>query len=129
MKSLQDYTIYCTEAQMKKALELGAPIGKKTIEYSVCPQPGSGYEEYFLEETDELIIPTAEQMVGWLEDSEEIDEIAPIKTGKNWDYVIYMTSSLPDIENLNGTFPTRREALLAAIDAALDYLEKEGGEE
>lgn len=122
---MNSYTIYCTEEQVKKALELGASIGKKTIEYSVCPQPGSGYEEDFSEETDALIIPTAEQMVGWLEGHEEIDEIAPIKTGKNWDYVIYMTSSLPDIENLDGTFSTRKEATLAAIDTALNYLEKE----
>lgn len=26
MKTLSDYTIYCTESQTKKALELGAPI-------------------------------------------------------------------------------------------------------
>lgn len=57
------YQIYCTEEQTKKALELGAPLiyieeGRdkySNLHYLYVPQKWGYY-----------IIPTAEQMIGWL---------------------------------------------------------------
>ena len=53
MEKMEKYTIYCTEAQTKKALELGAPI--QTIKK---PQYSVGL----------IAKVTAEQMIGWLEE-------------------------------------------------------------
>ena len=50
------YTIYCTEEQTKKALELGAPIESEYIEL-ICKSF--------------LIYPTAEQMIGFILDSDK----------------------------------------------------------
>ena len=97
---MEKYTIYCTQEQTLKAIELGAPI-------------------------EGIFIPTAEQMIGWLEEHEEIDEIAPMEKGGDWVYVVYMTGYRSDIESPKDTlYPARPEATLAAIDAALDYLVK-----
>lgn len=63
---MDNYTIYCSEQQTKRALELGAPI--KLIGYVDCtgwddePTPANSIVnngKYFE-------IPTAEQMIGWL---------------------------------------------------------------
>lgn len=119
---MNKYTTHCTEEQTKKAFELGAPI-------VILPN----YEEYsgfpFVRHTNgneyPCVIPTAEQMIGWLEEREDIDEIAPMKKGDYWVYVVYMAGIWSDIESPEDAFyPTRKEATLAAIDAALDYLSK-----
>lgn len=130
MKSLDQYTIYCTAEQTKKALELGVPMQlfwediKENFDMPYC--------EISPREDDELgimcnyvVIPTAEQMIGWLEEQEAIDEIAPMKKGEYWAYVVYMTGLRSDIESPKDTlYPARPEATLAAIDSALDYLIK-----
>lgn len=101
---MDKYTIYCTGEQTKKALELGAPI-------STCWSPL--IEEWIYK------IPTAEQMIGWLED--QIDNINVLKENDGtWLYMFYPTNSSPcEIKRL---YHSRKEATLAAIDAALDYL-------
>lgn len=92
------YEIRCTPEQTRKAIELGAPI------------------------------PTAEQMLGWLEEQglhinfdttseEDINNCLIIK----WEYFIY--NKYHDIINDQYyEYPTRKKAILAAIDAALEYL-------
>lgn len=79
MKTISDYTLYCTEAQTRKALELGAPI--MTFGY---PDLEDAKEEilkmnrqaelYQTENGGIMVgqIPTAEQMIGWLEDKQGI---------------------------------------------------------
>ena len=114
------YTIYCTESQTKKALELGAPITFArvidTIEGKSIRIP-ENYGDFYL-------TPTAEQIIGWIEEQEEIFKVeittAYDEYGEGWCYCIFDK----DMCNVgfNRDYPSRPEATLAAIDAALEYL-------
>lgn len=58
---MDKYTIYCTEEQTKKAIELGAPIsfnkvGEGLPSHHLVSREKRGYYE----------IPTAEQMIGFI---------------------------------------------------------------
>lgn len=117
MRIMNDYTIHCTEAQTKRALELGAPI-----EYAKVVDTINGNSIRIPEETGEFcLIPTAEQMVCWMEDGlleevhieQDIDGL--------WNYTIYKNGN--DLFGISNLYPSRKEATLAAIDAALEYLE------
>lgn len=120
---MKKYTIYCTPEQTRKAIKLGAPIKECGYYY----KQKIGCET--ISDTDLRIIPTAEQMRGWL-----MDKLCA-KTFQTKHY------SLRDIEGygyliigkdcvierapvLNGRWLlcSDREATLAAIDAALEYL-------
>lgn len=118
---MNQYTIYCTEAQTKKALGLGAPI--EQVFYSV--QFDETIKEYHLIKIECKLyeIPTAEQMIGWLEEQEDIDRISidkPTGTTGTWDYEVFIIGEFH--RYCCGGFKTRKEATLAAIDAALEYL-------
>ncbi|MCQ2231353.1 MAG: hypothetical protein MJZ30_05825 [Paludibacteraceae bacterium] len=111
MKTISDYTIYCTEEQTKKALELGAPIRVEKVhdvldEYS-----------FTLAETTHNVIhnPTAEQMLGWLRSKGFRFKIVEHESDVYWQYVIddYFDHNIK---------PSAKEATLAAIDAALECL-------
>lgn len=127
------YTIYCTEEQARKAFELGAPISvnkytdirearkairefeNNNIQYALIDnfqQPG----EYWCKL---MPLPTAEQMIGWLEEKGLCISIEYNTTNR------YAVS----LEGLFGYIPlgidSRKEATIAAIDAALDYMTKE----
>lgn len=109
MEKISDYTITCTEEQTKKALNLGAPIEYKKFKY---------HYRGLLCEKDELIIPTAEQMIGWLEEQEGFSNICVLKTMEgNYYGRCYCNGNTL----LHQIFPSRKEATLAAIDAALEY--------
>lgn len=107
------YTIYCTEAQTKKALELGAPILADTQEIKFAGLNGLPFD------IDRVVIPTAEQMILWLE---EQGILIDIDTEWNKSVLVYVW----DCENkslINNVFHgSRKNATLVAIDAALDYL-------
>ena len=107
------YTIYCTPEQTKKALELGAPI-------EIVPHDYDRKSKYTEIENGALKHPTAEEMIGWLEEQENIIEIC-IKRIGTWRYEIYIE---PHYHEEGGGYSTREKACLAAIDAALDYLIK-----
>lgn len=116
---MERYTIYCTEEQARKALELGVPIefevecpvNLETLERSPYPDIKMGKDGEPI-----LIIPTAEQTIGWLRTkgfkfvlSDEIDG----NEGNNWWVAIndkLITQGCSDNKEL------------AAIDAALDWL-------
>lgn len=102
---MNKYTIYCTEEQTKKALELGAPL------------------EYHCPNEREIVYhrPTAEQLIGWLE--EQVDNIDIIRyNDRTWLYLFFpKNSSQYESED---KYQSRKEATLAAIDVALDYLSK-----
>ena len=100
-KTLSDYTISCTEEQTQKVLELGASIRKLS----------NSIPEYKA--------PTAEQMIGWLED-EVFREVNIQYFGNYWEYNLYTSSE--DLVSHKGNFRSRQEATFAAIDAALEYL-------
>lgn len=112
MKTISDYTIYCTAEQTRKALSLGAPI--TTCGYYFKQQVGCNT----ISDTDLHIIPTAEQMIGWLEEQLNVREIFIRRYG-NWGYEVYIDPYYHLEEN---GFASRKEATIAAIDAALGYL-------
>ena len=130
---IEKYTIYCTPEQTKKALGLGAPLkvvtchsrlkidsatkGKNRDEYTLVDnfqQPG----EYWCKV---ITNPTAEQMIGWIE-SICSSEIRVFYIISSWEYNIFDNySSCVDV---CCGYLSRKEATLAAIDAALDHLAK-----
>lgn len=119
MKTISDYTIYCTEEQTRKALGLGAPIefikvGKGKPCHYITSKEKRGY----------YVIPTAEQMVRWLEEQGCITYVYPvIKDGQEVlsarIKVMYKSGSL----NLLCGYDKGYSVILTAIDAALEYLE------
>lgn len=119
MKTLQDYTIYCTKEQTKKALELDAPIerGHESSRYYNIGVP------VFYDENDTIcrvsnsviFIPTAEQMIGWLGEKD---------IHFDFEYIT-MTCCMVQCDGkylCNPITGSREEVTLKAIDAALDYL-------
>lgn len=99
------YTIYCTEEQTKKALELGAPIRyKDTLDNR---------------ERGKFEPPTAEQMLGWLN-----DQGVSMDTDWSWDGQVTIWGWYNQVKEYIYTSYANslKEAILAAIDAALEYL-------
>lgn len=118
---MSDYTLYCNTIQTRKAIELGAPIESKSLMGS--PNSWTG-KAYIIEGNICALPPTAEQMISWLESNPLISEIRiEQNTFKHWFYVIYDEHSnyLPIGVKYSSS---RQETTLAAIDAALDYLNK-----
>lgn len=121
---MNKYTIPCTEEQTRKALELGAPIefemefpvNLDTLERSPYPDIKMGKDGEPI-----LIAPTAEEMIGWLE-----EQRLCIDADWTWDGRVTMwvwdntEKECVYTSNTN----SRQEATLASIDAALDYLIK-----
>lgn len=128
MKTMQDYTLFCTAEQAKRAYALGAPIDK------------SPFGKY-------LVPPTTYSMSGWLRTKKHMFfEIflssKNTKVGNDWrvickwEFRIRHTKKINPIfkepeyiagldENNNAfRFDTYEEAESAAIDAALEHLEK-----
>lgn len=117
---MDTYTIYCTPEQVHKALNLGAPI--KTCGYYFKQQVGCNT----ISDTDLHIIPTAEQMIGWLEEQNDIDSIEIAKScviseHDKWQFAIW--DKHEGWDSGKHCFNSRKEATLAAIDTALKYLE------
>lgn len=130
---MEEYTIYCTEEQTKKALELGAPIerGHEGSRYFNIGVPT------FFDKNDEIcrvknsviFIPTAEQVIEWLLNEHDIlCDIFPRDGcfGTTWFAFRFTTlrCKRKKYESNTKDYPSRKEATLAAIDAALDYLSK-----
>lgn len=117
---MDKYTIYCTEEQTKRALKLGAPImfhydavTRDDIPHFIDGTIGKEWTLYF--------IPTAEQMIGWLEEQEGIIAIETYRHCDYWGYGVIIPLTSYDATK---HFSSRKEATLVAIDVALDYLEK-----
>lgn len=119
---MNKYTIFCTLKQTMKALELGAPI--ITIDHSkITKQPMyiKGYEH--IEDVDESCVeyltPTAEQMIGWLEEQGVMIDITHQTDGY---CLISVSSNAKQIKTKIEGSIYKKDATLAAIDAALEYL-------
>ena len=110
------YTLYCTAEQTKKALELGAPIEKKEIQLCDNAKHFFWYDGFYYK------YPTAEQMIDFLEEQASISsiEIDYDTINKVWMYFLYTNKE--ETTEWKSLFPSRKEATLEAIDAALDYL-------
>lgn len=114
---MQNYTIHCTPEQTKKALELGAPI-----------EILSNYTEFrgfpFIKCQDgnerPYVPPTTEQMIGWLEEQEDIKEIFVTLQYVTWCYAIILSNG--SVIECKDSYDSRKEATRVAIDAALEYL-------
>lgn len=114
MKTISDYTIYCTLEQTRKALELGAPIipikSRRTKE-TVISKNVIEYDEHTFTYVNS---PTVEQMCNWLRKEKNIFFI-PKKVGDN-NYVL-----IGDLKHFQ-TYDSYEEAILAGIDISLVYL-------
>lgn len=128
MKIMGNYSIFCTPEQTRKALELGAPLHRLN---------GLALSDYVnmlkISDTEAYIIPTAEEMVAWLEEQECIGCIGiytTIESCKYWVFFVYDKECNDLIEDPY-VYQTRREATYEAIDATLKYLQqrREGGKE
>jgi len=114
---MKNYINYCTEEQTKKAFKLGAPIKHETELHSYC-EPWSEFEEYYIKDTETLIKPTTQQMIGWLEEKDQTIEVCRLTFGGDWAVFIN------NIQEVGKYFNSRKEAELYGIDSALIYLEK-----
>jgi len=127
------YTIYCTQKQTERAKKLGAPIDQ------VTESLGKPFHDR---------IPTAEQMCYWTEDSFCLYIVTYIERRRvkdsngNWTDLFRWTFRVRNKSKINHLFghpeyvagldendnpywyDEREDAVLAAIDAALDYLEQ-----
>lgn len=132
---MKKYAIYCTPEQTKRALELGAPIKIEDTRdrYSFVPQYSDSmgcrikkfedaYKNCYCDETAAYLIPTAEEMIGWLEKQGDIDCIE-VNHAYKWSYDIF-NKEYWKIMKHNTIYQSRKEATLAAIDAALEFLDK-----
>lgn len=109
------YIIYCSEEQTRKALQLGAPI---EIDSHSHGRP------YIQNGTSFYLCPTSEQMIGWLEEQGiQVSIMFSYQVSpKKWNYDLD-NNNLILFEHNSMSYTTRKEATLAAIDAALGYLE------
>ena len=121
---MENYTIYCTKEQIEKAIKLGAsikinhypPINGENFMWLSPPEDAIAWNN-----STNCLIPTAEQMRGWLESGDIIDCIDVVHEEDG--FVFYVEAD--GIYSLRqGGYLSRPEATLAAIDAALDYLIK-----
>lgn len=116
---MKKYTIYCTPEQTKKALEFGAPINVLYLrEYHYNPnlvKLSEGNNDGLHIETPYALSPTAEQMMGWLRSKGFRFKIIEHESYVYWQYAI---GDYFDHDNK----PSAKEATLAVIDAALEYL-------
>lgn len=115
------YTIYCTIEQTRMALKLGAPIipfkSRRTKETVI----NNSVIEYDEDTFTFVNSPTVEQMIGWIEDQEGIKCIDIYRNCDYWGYGVITNITTYDVTK---HFSTRKEATIAAIDAALEYLKE-----
>lgn len=122
MKTISDYTIYCTEEQARKALELGAPI-EYASDTDVCC---GNYFSMTRNDEPYRALPTTDQMIGWLEEQGIMLEVFYNCTYKHYNYAKLFRgrngwgSRL--FNRYNGGFSSRKEAIIATIDSGLEYL-------
>lgn len=111
------FTIFCTETQTRKALELGAPIRFASIN-------DIRLGRYIEVESDNkvYVIPTTEQMIGWLR-SKNIHIVIHKDVVDKWSAYGHNIEPIEFtiFDRLIG-FNSYEEATLAAIDAVLEYL-------
>lgn len=130
MTTMNRYTIYCTEAQTKKALELDAPLTEIPFRTEMKPDTCNKYGFIHLNNTY-FVIPTTEQMIGWLRKEHNIHPRIDCEGSENYVVKLQFINSSKDLDVVNKSykgiighpgFPSPEEATIAAIDAALEYL-------
>lgn len=115
---MNKYKIYCTSGQARIALELGAPLEVlyDSVDYKQKIPTISIKGEYV---TYDYFIPTAEEMVEWLETQHVIVYAQPYtdECDKKFKGKIHIFNDCTVKIS-----KSRKIAILAAIDAALNYL-------
>lgn len=143
MKTISDYTIYCTPEQTKKAFELGAPIrnfitkeeSKRLVDKARLENRIEEYENELAKYHQTIIgdmvycYPTAEQMISWLEEQGMLIDVSFIGTDKPkmqgdkiFIYHVFDLNEWKELIPFSRIYSSRKEATLASIDAALEYL-------
>lgn len=115
MKALSDYTIRCTPEQVCKAINLGAMLD--ICDWRHVDTPSCMTMTNNGELIGHFMLPTAEQMIGWLE---EQGVRISIYGHSSYSYISQLFDN--SVEKYFKVFYSRPEATLATIDAALDYL-------
>jgi len=119
---MKQYTNYCTQEQTQKAYKLGAPLHVFECENKIS-------KEAFIE-TGRIVelednklgdIPTTQQMIGWLRKEKDID-ICIGNTSLDYRFNVWHRYEL--IKEIFANRYDYNMGELAAIHAALDYLEK-----
>lgn len=122
---MEQYTIYCTEEQTRRAWLLDAPFkyccGKELPDHKyICTTP-------LLSHTEVIEVPTTQQMIGWLREEYNIQAFVSTLAGNTASVFVkneFTMFNVNDDDEMPKRFDTYEQAELAAIDAALDYLEK-----
>lgn len=116
---MKRYTIYCTQEQTKKALELGAPLETRTNKNPFVNVGFLNSRGQFV--SDSYDIPTAEQMLGWLG-----TQGLSIDVEWSWDgqSTMWVWDNTKKEHVYTSCDNSHKETTLAAIDAALEQLMK-----
>lgn len=128
---MSDYTLFCTEEQVKKALKLRAPISEAMSRYNSLLvykriEQGKETKEYYNNQgiaicgTRTYKIPTAEQMLGWLNE-QGVQITTHVNVLDEWKTIVCVKSSAQPIAYSEWR-KSRKVAIIVAIDAALEYL-------
>lgn len=116
---MQDYELRCTEEQTIRAYKLGAPIGTTLNAFE---------NGVWLAQVDNKYLQsiTTQQMINWLREEKGIN----IEIGHfhyTYDYSVSICINKFDrLIAFHKEYMPYNQAELAAIDAALDYLEQKG---
>lgn len=115
---MEEFTICCTEEQTRKALELGAPLNS-------CYHNDDFQNTIKIGSLHYVEIPTVGQMMGWLRTQGFAFNIAEYNDHFN-DHVFWRVANNQDKKwyRSDDTLKDPKDAVLAAIDAALEYLSK-----
>lgn len=120
------YKIYCTIEQTKKALELGAPIELESEYYDPTKNDFKLDEpipyESFVNGYHYAKCPTAEEMIGWLEEEGILIELSRLFGLYAYRLIRILKFGEGNLNLQNQDYQSRKAATLAAIDTALGYL-------
>lgn len=118
---MDQFTIFCTPDQTKRAIDLGAPIIKSTFV--------TGQKWMYIDKTI-FLIPTAEQLIGFMFKHKGLQALRIIHypESNRWGYTLIIKMHSIGVtlsENKDQLFSSQPEATLGAIDAILDFLKNE----
>jgi len=119
---MKKYGNYCTEEQTELAHKLGAPIAKSRYSGS--------YPCFWTFEKEHFIIPTTQEMFGWLREQNIFVKLRHQKYISDA-FIQYFNEDALNYEDIDIVHITEefsgdmyKECEISAIDIALDYLEK-----
>lgn len=123
MKTMEDYELRCTAKQTRRAWKLGAPItivkSKRTKETIFADD----VIEFDNDTFTYVVSPTTQRMIGWLREKGFLFKFEEEPNGIN---IVEIRKKLNNSSyRVICVVKTDKSAELAAIDAALDCLEKE----